>query len=47
MKEKQNSDEMGVKLGGPTLRNDDIIRQSYAIKTFARTFKETIEWFQP
>ena len=39
-------DRFQVNLGAPTLRNEDIIRQSYALKTYARSYRETIGWCQ-
>ena len=35
-------DELQINFGRPTLRNEDLIRQSYAMKTYARNLKNTI-----
>lgn len=39
-------DKLQVNLGAPILRNEDLIRQSYALKTYARSFRETVTWAQ-
>ena len=42
-RDELNPSENDIKLGPPTLKNDEIYRQQYAIKDYAKTLRETIE----
>ena len=41
-REELQPSEDNIKLGPPTLKNDEIYRQQYAIKDYLRTLRDTI-----